>query len=130
MITARSGQIVALEPNPRLQIEVTEGIILGTALPLGQGAECAGDTLFYPGIGRFAFDRQGNRVRLSRSELRRLQKLRPSVFSQSESDRPTVELPETVRIAAPVSKSDDKDARGSIPASPRELSRGGGSPHQ
>lgn len=28
------------------------------------------DALFYPGAGRFAFDSEGNRVRLSRGELR------------------------------------------------------------
>jgi len=70
--------------------------------------------LFYPGAGRFAFDREGNRVRLTRQELR-------AVRDRAATVRSTIILREALangeRVAIPLHapRQGDEEKGGGAP---------------
>ena len=88
--------------------------------------------LRYPGTGPYAYDADGNRVRLSRRERRQLRERYRNVQAQVEQNERVAEFnaensgpPEPIPSAPPVAS--DVGGLSSAESSPREPSRGGGS---
>ena len=88
--------------------------------------------LRYPGRGPYAYDGDGNRVRLSRRERRQFRERFRNVQAQIEQNERVAEFnaqnagpPEPVPSAPPVAS--EAGSQGSTGTSPREPSRGGGS---
>ncbi|QIQ86540.1 hypothetical protein [Erythrobacter sp.] len=73
------------------------------------------DALFYPGAGRFAFDSEGNRIRLSQAELR-------AVRSRAAAVNSIIILRDALasgeRVALPFERLDPRDRPAPVDPSP------------
>ncbi|MDJ0642230.1 MAG: hypothetical protein QNJ15_05395 [Erythrobacter sp.] len=91
--------------NPYSALEFDNGPVgPGCNKDVAVGEACYIDSLIYPGRGRYAFDREGNRVRLSKEQRRVLQErfdLVQSRIEQLEAIEQRTRLPEPPPVKPP-----------------------------